>query len=88
MASRLLGNYVLLWKWFPSRIFLHDELINQLAPLVDDNSRYQAQRIIELSNTMNSAELRSELSSRPQLFRKKGENIRRDLLAGHFMGVL
>jgi len=88
MASQLLGNYILLWKWLPSRIFMHDELINQLAPLVDDNSRYQAQRIIELSHTMNSAQLKSELSSRPQLFRKKGENIRRDLLAGQFMGVL
>ncbi len=88
MASWLLGNYILLWKWLPGGIFMHYELINQLAPLVDDNSRYQAQRIVELSHTMNSAQLRSELSSRPQLFRKKGENIRRDLLAGQFTGVL
>ena len=88
MASQLLGNYISLWKWLPSSIFMHDELLNQIAPLVDDNSRYQAQRIIELRYNMNSAELRSELSSRPHLFRKKGENIRRDLLAGQFMGVL
>lgn len=88
MASRLLGNYVLLWKWLPSSIFMHDELLNQIAPLVDDNSRYLAQRIVELGHTMNKAQLKSELSSRPQLFRKKGANIRRDLLAGQFMGVL
>ena len=88
MASRLLGNYILLWKWLPSSIFMQDELLSQIAPLVDDNSRYQAQRIVELRHTMNSAQLASELSSRPQLFRKKGENIRRDLLAGQFMGVL
>ena len=84
----MLGNYILLWKWLPSSIFMQDELLSQIAPLVDDNSRYQAQRIVELRHTMNSAQLASELSSRPQLFRKKGENIRRDLLAGQFMGVL
>jgi hypothetical protein len=88
MASRLLGNYLLLWKWFPSSRFIHDELLNQIAPLADDNSRYQAQRIVELSYTMDSAQLRSELSSRPHLYTKKGENIRRDLLAGQFMGGL
>lgn len=86
MASRLLGSYLLLWKWLPSHIFMHDDILNQIAPLVDDNSRYQAQRIVELKHTMNSAQLRSELSSRPQLF--KGENIRRDILASQFMGVL
>lgn len=88
MASRLLGNYILLWKWLPSSIFMRDELLNQIAPLVDDNSRYHAQRIVELIHTMTSTELKNELSARPQLFRKKGENIRRDLLAGQFMGVL
>ena len=88
MASRLLSNYILLWKWLPSRIFMNDDILSQIAPLVDDNSRYRAQRILELKHTMDNAQLRSELSSRPQLFKKKGDNIRRDILAAQFMGEL
>lgn len=88
MASRLLSAYMLLWQWLPCRIFMHRDLLDQIAPLVDDNSRYQAQRIVDLMDTMTGNRLKSELASRPQLFRKKGENIRRCILAGKLMGAL
>jgi hypothetical protein len=88
MAAGLMGNYITMWKWLPCRIFMHSDLLNQIAPLVDDNSRYQAQRIIDLTHTMNNDLMKSEIASRPQLFRKKGENIRRNILAGKFMGAL
>lgn len=88
MASRLLGTYLLLWQWLPCGIFMHNGLVNQIAPLVDDNSRYQAQRILDLMDSMNSDRLKTELASRSQLFRKKGEDIRRGILVGKLMGAL
>lgn len=87
-ASRLLGAYLLLWQWLPCRTFMHSDLLDQIAPLVDNNSRYQAQRIIDFMHTMTSGRLKSELATRPQLFRQKGENIRRGILAGRLMGAL
>lgn len=87
-AARLLSAYMLLWQWLPCRIFMHRDLLDQIAPLVDDNSRYQAQRIVNLMDTMTAERLKSELAARPQLFRKKGENIRRGILAGKLMGAL
>jgi len=87
-ASRLLGTYMLLWQWIPCNLFMHTELFGQIAPLVDNNSRYEAQRIVDSIQNMSSDRIKNDLALRPQLFRKKSENIRRSILAGKLMGAL
>jgi len=87
IASRLLKIYLQLFKWLPCRIFMHDKLLEQIAPLVDDSSRYQAQRIIESTQAMDSLHIKQELVSRYQLFRK-GDNTYRDILVGKLLGAL
>jgi hypothetical protein len=87
-ASRLLHVYMLLWQWLPCNLFMHTELLEQIAPLVDNHDRYEAQRIVDSIQNMSSARIKSDLALRPQLFRKKSENIRRSILAGKLMGAL
>lgn len=88
LAAALLEGYIKLWKWIPCRLFFPAEIGEQLAPLAGNNNRYEAQRLLDNLNNYKAEKFAADLSIRPELFRKKSENIRREIFTGKFTGVL
>lgn len=87
-ANHLLHSYLALWKWLPCGCFMNEQIISQLFPLADRHHRQEIERIQPWLDDCNSDKIRAELASKPDLFRKKGEEIRRTILLGHFTGVI
>jgi len=88
LAKSLLDSYLQLWKWIPGKIFINQPLLQQLGPFSDDSSRYEVEKIIETIDYYSYEKLMSDLITRPDLFKKRDENIRREIFTGKFMGVL
>ncbi|WP_054695374.1 hypothetical protein [Syntrophomonas palmitatica] len=86
-AKELLAGYLQLWKWIPSPLFINEGIVKQLGPMADDACRQEAHRIIEMMQVYSEDKLQDELAKRPELFRKKGEEIRRSLVKAKYMGV-
>lgn len=87
-ANHLLHSYLALWKWVPSHCFLNESIIEQLFPLADRHHRQEIERIQPWLNDHNGDKIKAELAAKPDLFRKKGEEIRRIILLSHFTGVM
>ncbi len=86
-AGELLASYLQFWKWIPSSLFINEGILKQLGPLVDDASRQEARRILDMIQVYSGDKLQEELSKRPELFRKKNEEIRRNIVQAKYMGV-
>jgi|GEM_PF-627832 len=87
-VNHLLNSYISLWKWVPAHCFLNKEIIEQLSPLAERHHRQEIERIQPWLNDLDGEKIRAELAAKPDLFRKKGEDIRRAILMGHFAGVM
>lgn len=85
-ANHLLNSYLSLWKWVPSPRFLNKQIIEQLVPLAQKHYRQEVERIQSWLD--DEDKFKAELISKPELFRKRGEEIRRTILLGHFTGVI
>jgi len=87
-ANHLLHSYLGLWKWVPASCFLNDGIIEQLVPLAERHHRQEIEKIQPWLQDHNGDKIKAELAVKPELFRKKGEEIRRAILMGHFTGVM
>lgn len=87
-SNHLLHSYLDLWKWIPADCFLNDGIIGQLIPMAERHLRQEIERIQPWLHDHSGERIKSELASKPELFRKKGEEIRRAILMGHFTGVM
>ncbi|MGE5389480.1 MAG: hypothetical protein ACM3PE_00290, partial [Deltaproteobacteria bacterium] len=87
-ANHLLNSYLGLWKWVPAHCFLNRGIIDQLSPLAEKHHRQEIERIRPWLDDHNGDKIKAELATKPDLFRKKGEDIRRAILMGHFTGVM
>jgi hypothetical protein len=88
LAEKLIDGYLQLWKWIPGKRFINQSLLEQLGPFSNDYNRYELEKTINLIQYYSYEKLISDLNNRPDLFRKKDENTRREIFTGKFMGVL
>lgn len=86
--KHLLSAYVQLWKWLPSRLFIKQDIIEELGPLADEKSRKEATQLLEFINDYSDEKLKNELQLKPDLFKKKKAQIKREIFTGKFLGVL
>ncbi|NLW91639.1 MAG: hypothetical protein GXY34_08580 [Syntrophomonadaceae bacterium] len=87
-ANHLLNSYMGLWKWIPTQCFLNQQIIDQLIPLAERHHRQEIERIQPWLDDNKGDKLKAELATKPDLFMKKSEDIRRAILLGHFTGVM
>lgn len=87
-ANHLLNAYLALWKWVPAKCFLNPGIIEQLNPQAESHHRQEIERILPWLDDNKGDKIKAELVTKPDLFRKKGEDIRRAILMGHFTGVM
>jgi len=88
LAGFLLDKALMLFKWVPSPLFINSSFLTSLGLLVNDESRYEAERVasdIELYGNSNKA---SELAQKLELFKNKDAVWLRQITAGKFLGVL
>ncbi|MEN6326597.1 MAG: hypothetical protein ABFD18_10400 [Syntrophomonas sp.] len=88
LAKALLSAYMDLWSWAPHRLFMNRAIVEHLAPRLDDSSRLEAERLLTSLENYDNQKLSSDLSNRPELFRKRSENMRREIFVGKFLGWL
>ncbi|MDD3268032.1 MAG: hypothetical protein PHX14_01805 [Syntrophomonadaceae bacterium] len=88
LAKALLTAYMQLWKWVPSRLFINRSIIEQLSSKLDDSSRLDAERLLSSLDNYSDETMSNDLLTRPELFRKRSENIRREIFIGKFLGLL
>ncbi|CFY01380.1 Uncharacterized [Syntrophomonas zehnderi OL-4] len=53
----ILNNYMQLFAWIPSPLFLNREIINQMTPGIDEQNRQEANRIWQTRNSYSPAGL-------------------------------
>lgn len=87
-AQAMLKAYMDLWKWAPHRLFMNRSIVEQLAPRLDDSSRLEAERLLTSLENYGNEKISSDLLNRPELFRKRSENMRREIFLGKFLGWL
>jgi len=84
----LLAAYMQLWKWLPSRLFVKQPIIEELAPFADERKRKEAAQLLEYIEDYSDEKLRGEIHLKPDLFKKKKARIKREIFTGKFLGVL
>lgn len=88
LAKALLSAYIDLWKWVSHPLFMNRSIVEHLAPRLDDASRLESERLLTALENYDNEKLSSDLSNRPELFRKRSENVRREIFLGKFLGWL
>lgn len=89
LISELLSQYLNFWKWIPGKLFINQPIIEQLGPMINDENRYEAEHILTaMQDFSNDNKLLKDLLNRPELFKKKDNKTRLDVLIGKLMGVL
>lgn len=88
LAKTLLNGYMELWKWAPTRLFMNRSIVEQLASRLDNASRMEAERLLTSIENYSDEKLGSDLANRPELFKKRSENMRREIFLGKFLGWL
>ncbi|MEQ8175121.1 MAG: hypothetical protein ABRQ26_08635 [Syntrophomonadaceae bacterium] len=87
-AQALMESYLALWQWLPSKLFFNRSLEEHLAPLLGRSLRNKIRRLAEALEQYDPVRIKVELASRPDLFRHKDAWAQREVLLGHFLGVL
>lgn len=87
-AQALMESYLELWQWLPSKMFFNRSLEEHLAPLLGRPLRNRIRRLAQALEQYDPERLKAELSSRPELFRHKDAWAQREVMLGHFLGVL
>jgi hypothetical protein len=87
IINNLFTSYIELWKWVPANIFLNQQLINELGPLLDEKKRNVASRIVDGIKRYSLGSLLNDFNIKPNLFRKKDGITRLQILTANFMGV-
>lgn len=88
LARSLFTAYMQLWKWIPGRLFINRSVVEQLISSLDDSSRSEAERLLSSLENYDEEKMKTDLHNRPELFRKRSENFRRELFTGKFLGWL
>lgn len=87
-AQELMNSYMELWQWLPSKLFFNQSLEGHLAPLVDRPLRSRMRRLVGALEQYDPVQLKTALANRPELFRHKNAWAQREVMLGHFLGVL
>jgi|LSQX01.3.fsa_nt_gb hypothetical protein len=88
MANFLLNKSLLLFQWVPSSLFINHSWLESVAPMVSDESRYDAGKIVEQMELFNQSDILAGVVQKSGLFKSKDAAILRQLAAGKFLGVL
>lgn len=87
-AQALMESYLELWQWVPSRLFFNRSLEEHLAPLLGRPLRHRIRRLAEALEHYEPERLKNDLASRAEQFRHKDAWAQRQVMLGHFLGVL
>jgi len=88
LASALIDYYLLLWEWVPHPMFINETTSRQLASIAGESKRQRAIQICNLNANYDRSGLQGEMASRPELVRMKDAELKRQVLAGYFLGVI
>jgi hypothetical protein len=87
-AEQMIETYMQFWCWLPVRLFMNENINNQMAPLLGKKVRSKANRIVEAIHENSHQQLFNEIRNRPDLFKARGSALKRLLLSADFLGVL
>ncbi len=84
ISNRLLRDYLQLFQWIPSPMFINNDIRNQLAVGVDEPLKNEVDRILNLRDQYSFTDLRELYTVKPDYFR---DSLAKQLLLGSFLGV-
>jgi len=84
-ADQVLQNYLLLWNWLPSRLFLNQDILNRLMPYVSESMRTQAQRM--RTDVLDLQVIQNEILRKPHLSKKNDADFKRQILSAILLEV-
>lgn len=87
LADFLLGKTLLLFGWVPSLLFLNQQFLTGLGPLIKKEPREEAERILVGIETCNCG-AGAKLANKLELLKMKDNALMRQITAGEFLGVL
>ena len=85
--NEVLTAYSELWRWLPSSLFINPVIAEQIG-WANPSLRQYFEKISGLLDYYHAEALFHDLKNRPDLFRKKDETARREILFGKLTGVL
>lgn len=85
--NQVLTAYAQLWRWVPSFLFFNPAVTEQIG-WANSSLRQHFEKISGLLDYYHGETLFYDLKNRPDLFRKKDETARREILFGKLTGVL
>lgn len=86
--DRLAENYLALFKWLPSSLFINQSIYEDLIINTSFHIREQLEKANKLITYYHNHSIFTDVTERPDLFKLKNEELRRIILTGKFMGVL
>lgn len=85
LSNQLLRDYLQLFQWIPSPLFLNREIYQQLAAGADEALKTVVVQILNLKSQYSFTELRQRYTVTPALF--QNNPVAKQLLFGSFLGV-
>jgi len=85
--NEVLTAYAELWRWIPSSLFINPSIAEQIG-WANPSLRQYFEKVSGLQDYYHTEALFYDLKNRPDLFRKKDETARREVLFGKLTGVL
>lgn len=86
--NRLAENYLSLFKWLPSSLFINQTIYEDLITNTSFDIREQLEKTMKLIYHYHTHSILTDITEKPDLFKLKNEDLRRIILTGKFMGVL
>lgn len=87
MATLVLNNYLQLFQWIPSPLFINIDISSQLAPRADDQLRKEVEQLLRIGNNYSRADLRDLYAAKPVFLAEEKNHLERQLVLGSFLGV-
>lgn len=87
ISSALLKEYLNLFEWIPSSLFLNDSIRKQLANLADEDLLSRVDNILKVKNKYSPTDLKENYILIPEISADSQNNILKQLVLGSFLGV-
>jgi len=85
--NQVLNTYAALWHWVPSSLFINPAIAEQIG-WANSSLRQYFEKVLDLLHYYHDETFFHELKNRADLFRKKDESARREILFGKLTGVI
>ncbi len=87
MSNLLLNDYLQLFQWIPSPLFINTDIRLDLGLFADEKVKNEIDQILNIRNQYSLTELRKIYEHKPAFFTADHNHIEKQLLLGSFLGV-